>query len=88
MEVHAGVEPANNGFADRSLSRLGNEPFTFIYWWVGMDLNHRSPKTGDLQSPAIDQLCHLPILGAGPGFEPGALAYETKMLPLHYPDTI
>ena len=26
MEAQTGIEPANNGFADRPLSRLGTEP--------------------------------------------------------------
>ena len=86
-----------------------------------MDSNHRSPKRGDLQSPAIaamrtTQICqyspdsrttdstqpkgqpagvalsrslpcygYFPKLVAGPGIEPGTGAYETPVLPLHYP---
>lgn len=55
-----------------------------------MDSNHRTPKGGDLQSPAIATMRPiLFVLAEADGIEPPPLVLETNVLPLNQaPDSI
>ena len=62
----------------RTRLRRGNS--LVASWWGVMELNHPSPKAGDLQSPPLPlrnnspQTVSSPTLAAEAGFEPATLA--------------
>ena len=43
LEATSGIEPENNGFADRSLNHLGTSPKAYIIWSGRRDSNPRQP---------------------------------------------
>lgn len=61
--------------------------FAGFFYWGRCDSNTRSPKTGDLQSPAIAAMRHPQELGKGcwrKDLNPQPSAYKADALPLSY----